>query len=172
MQAEWDDEVGDQHRQSWDTWGKEQLPKLLLFARQQVVSVQVAEDLVQEAVIECWRKQVCEGPPPLPLVYATIRRRAIDGYRAAARRQRREEATAIGALEWFVPDMGAGERVEQVQKALEKLSVEQREVVVMKVWGELTFEEISGVVGIPLFTAASRYRYAIESMKKELAGIV
>lgn len=71
-----------------------------------------------------------------------------------------------------MPDMGAGDRAVQVQQALEKLSLEQREVVVMKVWGGLTFDEIAGVVGIPLFTAASRYRYALESLKKELAGIV
>lgn len=164
--------MDERHGQSWESWSKEHLPKLLLFARQQVVSIEAAEDLVQDAVIECWRKQGCEEPPPLPRIYATIRRRAIDGYRAAVRRRRREESSAEGDPEWFMPDMGAGDRAVQVQQALEKLSLEQREVVVMKVWGGLTFDEIAGVVGIPLFTAASRYRYALESLKKELAGIV
>jgi RNA polymerase sigma-70 factor (ECF subfamily) len=53
---------------------------------------------------------------------------------------------------------------ELVNRALEELPEEQREVVVMKLWGGLTFAEIGEAVGVPANTAATRYRYALEKM--------
>jgi len=49
----------------------------------------------------------------------------------------------------------------QVTAAIQKLPKEQAEVVVLKIWEDLTFLEISTVLGIPAQTAASRYRYAL-----------
>jgi RNA polymerase sigma-70 factor (ECF subfamily) len=41
-----------------------------------------------------------------------------------------------------------------------------REVVILKVWGELTFAEIAEALDIPANTAASRYRYGLEELRK------
>jgi RNA polymerase sigma-70 factor (ECF subfamily) len=49
--------------------------------------------------------------------------------------------------------------------ALQKLPAEQREVVVLKLWQELTFEEISQICQIPVNTAASRYRYGLDKLR-------
>ena len=46
-----------------------------------------------------------------------------------------------------------------------------REVVTLKVWGELTFQQIAETVGIPLNTAASRYRYALEHLREALKEV-
>jgi RNA polymerase sigma-70 factor (ECF subfamily) len=46
-----------------------------------------------------------------------------------------------------------------------------REVVVLKIWGGLTFEKIAETLGIPLNTAASRYRYALEDLRSALKGV-
>jgi len=64
-------------------------PGLLLFARQQASCEADAQDLVQEAVVESWRRQSQGAPPPLGCVYATIRHRAID---LARRDDRRRDA--------------------------------------------------------------------------------
>ena len=50
------------------------------------------------------------------------------------------------------------------------LPEEQREVVVMKVWGELTFEAIGQVLDVSPNTAASRFRYAIKALRKALVA--
>ena len=52
-----------------------------------------------------------------------------------------------------------------LQSALASLPDEQREVVVLKIWGQLTFEEAAAVIGVSPNTAASRYRYALEKLK-------
>lgn len=52
--------------------------------------------------------------------------------------------------------------------ALRNLPIEQREVVVLKIWEELTFAEIGEVLSVPAATAASRYRYALEKLAVQL----
>ena len=44
----------------------------------------------------------------------------------------------------------------------------QREVLAMKIWNELTFAEIASALEISQNTAASRYRYALAALKKNL----
>jgi RNA polymerase sigma-70 factor (ECF subfamily) len=41
-------------------------------------------------------------------------------------------------------------------------------VIVMKIWNEMTFEEIGRVLDCPANTAASRYRYAMTALRREL----
>jgi RNA polymerase sigma-70 factor (ECF subfamily) len=54
--------------------------------------------------------------------------------------------------------------------ALRQLPVQQREVVVLKIWETLTFAEIGQVLDISASTAASRYRYALEKLAKRLGN--
>ena len=55
--------------------------------------------------------------------------------------------------------------VEQLQAALARLPQSQREVIVMKVYRQKTFLEISRLLGISQNTAASRYRYGMEKLR-------
>jgi RNA polymerase sigma-70 factor (ECF subfamily) len=57
---------------------------------------------------------------------------------------------------------------QRLEEALAGLPSEQREVVVLKLWQERTFEEISDICGIPMNTAASRYRYALDKLRNLL----
>ena len=56
-----------------------------------------------------------------------------------------------------------------LEQALGQLPAEQREVVHLKVWEGLTFQEIADLTGESLNTAASRYRYAMEKLRAVLA---
>jgi RNA polymerase sigma-70 factor (ECF subfamily) len=57
-----------------------------------------------------------------------------------------------------------------LERALDRLPVEQREVVALKLEGRLTFEEIGAALAISPNTAASRYRYALERLRDALGG--
>jgi RNA polymerase sigma-70 factor (ECF subfamily) len=57
---------------------------------------------------------------------------------------------------------------EALQGALRGLPPDQRAVVHLKLWTGLTFEAIAGVLGIPLNTAASRYRYGLDKIRSRL----
>jgi RNA polymerase sigma-70 factor (ECF subfamily) len=57
----------------------------------------------------------------------------------------------------------------RVARALAEIPGEQREVAVLKVYGQLKFREIADTLGIPMNTAQSRYRYALAALRKRLA---
>lgn len=66
---------------------------------------------------------------------------------------------------WFSPPDRdyTGER--NLRRALGQLPNDQREVIVLHVWGELTFSEIGALLGLSSNTAASRYRYALAKLR-------
>jgi RNA polymerase sigma-70 factor (ECF subfamily) len=139
---------------------------LLLFARQQTQCEADAQDLVQEAMVESWRRCAGNATPPVHLVFATIRRRAIDLARRGKRRSRREEVSQSDApVEWFDARPEDRETMQLMQSALQQLPAEQREVITLKVWGDLTFAQIADLLEIPANTAASRYRYGLATLK-------
>lgn len=150
----------------WRCWIVDHAPKLLLFARQKARSEADAHDLVQEAVVECWRRNG-DGPPPLPLVFTTIHRRAIDLARREDRRANREQVVAVHESQpWFDTSVEDREFSQAIRCALAELPAEQREVITLKIWGELTFAEIGESLDIPANTAASRYRYGMSELRK------
>jgi RNA polymerase sigma-70 factor (ECF subfamily) len=66
---------------------------------------------------------------------------------------------------WFSPPDRdyAGEL--NLRRALGDLPDDQRGVIVLHVWGELTFSEIGDLLGVSSNTAASRYRYALAKLR-------
>jgi RNA polymerase sigma factor (sigma-70 family) len=56
----------------------------------------------------------------------------------------------------------------RVAAALAEIPAEQREVCVLKVYGQLTFREIAETLEIPMNTAQSRYRYALVALRRRL----
>jgi RNA polymerase sigma-70 factor (ECF subfamily) len=69
---------------------------------------------------------------------------------------------------WLTSPPGLQETGLALQSALADLPVEQREVVVLRVWGRMTFEEAAVVLEISPNTAASRYRYGLAKLKSRL----
>ncbi len=154
------------NQDDWRRWIADHAPKLLLFARQMARSEADAQDLVQEALVECWQRN-CAGTPPVPLLFATIRRRAIDLARREDRRMNREQAVAGNDTQpWFDPGVEQREFSRMIQEAMSELPPEQREVITLKIWGQMTFAEIGETLGIPANTAASRFRYGLSELRR------
>jgi RNA polymerase sigma-70 factor (ECF subfamily) len=150
----------------WRRWLEQHAPNFLLFARQQTRLEADAQDLVQEAVVEASRRQNDGRPPPPALVFATLRRRAIDLARRENRRAGREVAAMEPAECWFDTSVEDRELRKLIQNAVSRLPEMYREVITLKVWGGLTFAEIAAALGIPANTAASRYRYGLTELRK------
>lgn len=167
----------------WQGWLRVYGPRLLLFARQQTRNGEDAEDALQDALVKL-AKKVDEGvfvggqEAWMPFLYTQIRREAIDRGRKDGRRRKREEhvvddAKGLATVEsgnWFLDSNADGEQAELVEKALKELPPKFSEVIVMKIWGDRTFDDIGKSLDISLHTAASRYRYGLEALRKKLAA--
>ena len=153
--------------ENWKTCFSQLAPGLLLFARQWARSTADAEDIVQEAFVRFWRKQ--HDISNRGLLYATVRSIALDFLRRDSRRARRESIVVSESDQTVQPLFEIEDESQRaLVAALDVLPNEQREVLVMKIWNELTFADIANVLGISQNTAASRYRYALAALKKNL----
>jgi RNA polymerase sigma-70 factor (ECF subfamily) len=162
--------------EGWDDWFDATAPALLLFARQWADSHADAEDVVQEAFVRFWRARRRGVGDPKAYLFACVKRAALDARRARLRRQRREAEAGSGAGRGggpgeplFDSPLERDEWRAGVESALARLPEAQREVLVLKVWGGLTFPQIGAALGVPPNTAASRHRYALLALRRQLA---
>ena len=139
---------------------------LVLYARQWC---DAPEDIVQEAFI----KLVRQTRPPEDVVawlYRVVRNGALDDAKMARRRQRRELAAARPGR-WFIEPEVDGLDAQTAVAALEQLAPEQREVIVARHWGGLSFEQIAAVAGCSASTAFRRYTAGVEDLRNQLGVI-
>jgi RNA polymerase sigma-70 factor (ECF subfamily) len=168
---------------AWRTWLDEHAPKLFLFAKNQTRSHEDAQDVLQDAIVKLVDKiragEFVGGQEAWqPYLYTTIRRLAIDLSRKDDRRKRRENHVS-GDIEsdqyesfhpWFDSADSDDETRGQLEAALKTLPEKFSSVIIMKIWGDRTFADIGEALEISQNTAASRYRYGLEALKRELAS--
>jgi RNA polymerase sigma-70 factor (ECF subfamily) len=153
----------------WTIWLDQHIATLILLARQWVPCRADAEDVVQEAFIRFWRSRQCVSDPAA-YFYACVKHVAMDWRRNRKRQSLREEATAHTEDETlFAGTLEQSERSVAIEAALRSLPESQREVLVMRIWGGLSFPKIAAALQISDNTAKSRYRYALAKLAEQLA---
>lgn len=139
--------------------------ELLLYGRALGLGVSEAEDLVQETFVALLKLPKAPDNPEHYCVRA-FRNRALNFKRGLWRRVARE----LESSRWFDRSENTNDLEEVAQRALAKLPVEQREVIVLKIWHEMTYEEIATTLELSPNTVAGRYRYGMEKLKGFLKG--
>jgi RNA polymerase sigma-70 factor (ECF subfamily) len=131
---------------------------------------QWAEDVVQETLVRAWRNagKLNNEPGMLWAWLLTVARRIIiDGRRRRSSRPEEVEDTALETV--AVPD-GSDHTLSAmvVTDALERLSVEHRQVIEETYLRDRTINEAAEVLQIPPGTVKSRLFYAIRALRKDL----
>ncbi|HEY1380967.1 MAG TPA: sigma-70 family RNA polymerase sigma factor [Gemmataceae bacterium] len=137
---------------------------LALYARQWTAA---PEDAVQEAFLKLAARS---APPadPVAWLYAVTRNLARTAGRSERRRRHHEAAAAARSPAWFVPAEGTALDAEAAAAALGGLPAEEREVVVARVWGGLSFEQIGGLIGASAATAHRRFAAGLALLRERL----
>src|SRR5204863_7396946 len=76
----------------------------------------------------------------------------------------------LESLRWFERNESEPHGERAAMRCLAELPVEQREVIVLKIWHQYTFEEISELLALSPNTAAGRYRYGLQKLRARLKG--
>jgi RNA polymerase sigma-70 factor (ECF subfamily) len=136
---------------------------LVLYARQWCDS---PEDAVQDAFCKLVGQRT---PPddPAAWLYRVVRNAAIDAGRSARRRARREQSAAR-PVRWFAEREIDGLDAETAVATLEALPPDLREVIVARVWGGLTLDQIAAAVGCSVSSAHRRFEAGIQALRERL----
>ena len=107
---------------------------------------------------------------PRAFLLRLAHRLAIDSHRRRTTHTHALERAAAEPTALFAPTADPDEHSfqEALSAALAGLPEDQRAVVHLKLWEQMTFAEIAVALGIPANTAASRYRYAIDKLQTHL----
>jgi RNA polymerase sigma-70 factor (ECF subfamily) len=138
---------------------------LVLFARQWTVA---AEDVVQDGFCKL-SAQATWPDDPVAWLYRTVRNGAIDAGKADRRRVRREAAVSRPDR-WFAEPEIDGLDAAAAVAALETLPAEQREVIVARLWGGRTLEQIAAVARCSVSTAHRRYEAGLAALRRRLGA--
>jgi RNA polymerase sigma-70 factor (ECF subfamily) len=146
----------------WDRYADD----LLAFLQAVVGSRYDAEDVLQAVFVRMVRKRrhLARAKSLGAYIFRIARNEAASFLRL---RRRNRSLGPMVELWLALAETNAGreELAEHLQAALTKLPQSQREVVVLKVYQDKTFQEIGELLDVSVNTAASRYRYAIERLR-------
>lgn len=118
-----------------------------------------AEDALQETFVKLLDGRMSRAQNAKAYLFSSARHIALDILRRRKREDQWPEETDEPATSDANPDL---------QNLLRHLPVEQREVIALKVFQEMTFAEIAIVVKARPNTVASRYRYGLEKLRQWL----
>lgn len=140
--------------------------RMVLYARQWLGIAQ-AEDAVQEAFVRLMAQS--KSPKNIQAwLFKTVRNNAIDLWRKQQRHKRHHESIAREQATCFQPSERSLLDTELISLSLQTLPESQREVITLRIWGQLSFKEIANVLGQSITTVHSRYQTALANMKKKL----
>jgi RNA polymerase sigma factor (sigma-70 family) len=147
-------------------WFSAYAARLELYARQWLAPMEAA-DAVQEVFLRL-AAQKREPQDVARWLFAVMRNWAISHARSAARRRGREQQVATQKAEWFAEDPASAIDAATARRLLVDLPAEQREVVLLRIWGGLSFRQIVDVVDRPLTSIRRDYLAALDAMRERM----
>ena len=148
------------------SWFDAYAGRLVLYARQWL-EAQWAEDVVQEVFIRLMA-QFREPDNVKSWLFAAVRNASISAFRSESSRRNRERKVASQSADWFESHPADLLDAAAAQTALTKLAAKEREVIVLRIWGQLTLAEISQIVQMPLSSVHDCYCSGIASLRQIL----
>ncbi len=138
----------------------------------------LAEDATQEAFVRAWvNLPSYQSSAPLR---SWLYRIAINAALDILRHKSEESLDEKNQVNRMITDQAAGpemtlvekERAALVQQAVKKLPEAARSVLVLREYGELSYQEIAKVLDIPVGTVMSRLNYARNLLRENLKGVL
>lgn len=139
---------------------------LVLYARQWCTC---PDDALQEALLEL--SQLNQPPrDPVGWLFRTVRCRAMNLSRSERRRDRYQKQAAQERDAWFEHDPVDALQSTELETMLQELDPIQREIVVARIWGNMSLEQIAELVNLSISTVHRRYQQALQSLQLKLSG--
>jgi RNA polymerase sigma factor (sigma-70 family) len=140
-----------------------------------VGNLEDARDALQDAFVKCWRHQaeVAEVQNLKAWIFRVALNAGRDIRETAWRRKRQglPEDESMLASRHEGPDkiVEHDERLGRLRAAIEQLRPEEQEIFLLRQNGELTYEEIAELQGVPTGTVKTRMRLALARLREALA---
>ena len=129
-----------------------------------------AQDAVQDALVKAWRSwSTLRDPEAFEPWFDRI---VVNVCRDRMRRHRTLRMVQLDAAGEVESSDVFGSMVEgdEVAAAVARLAPDQRIVIALRYWRDLTLEQVAETLRLPLGTVKSRLHYALRALRSELGG--
>jgi RNA polymerase sigma-70 factor (ECF subfamily) len=172
-ESEWIRQIAQGDESAFERLFRCYAPRIFRFAMSYLNDPALAEEVVQETMIAVWKnaKDYKEQSQLSTWILGIARNKALDRARASQREPELLREIDRRALGRATPEQIAqrDSQAERVRSALEKLSPEHREVIMLAFYNELSYSEIAQILNCPEGTVKSRVYYAKEQLKRILS---
>ncbi len=138
----------------------------MLYARQWCAN---PDDALQDALIDL-ANQTTNPRDPVGWLFKTVRCKAINQARSEQRRTKYQQLAAQQRDGWFHFDPGGSVDAAGIEALLVELPDLEREIVVARIWGDLSFEQIAELVDRSLSFVYRRYQQALSDLERKIEG--
>ena len=140
--------------------------QLLLYARQWS-SDQQAEDIVQDAFIKLLKQR--KAPENVKAwLFRVVRNSSISRTRSAQQRQKADRKIVERQDVWFESRQSDLIDANLAQNILQTLPEHLREIVMLRIWGQMSLKEIAQIMDKSIPMIHKDYKKALETIRKEL----
>ena len=139
---------------------------LVLFGTSMVGEPNLAQDAVHQVFLRLLESgDLRRAADQKAYLFASVRNQLLNDAKVRQRTVPLEPDSA-----WFEPPERDYAAEQNLRRALGELIPDQRQVVILHIWGGLTFSQTAEVLGISANTAASRYRYGIGKLRESMCS--
>ncbi|MEZ6152553.1 MAG: sigma-70 family RNA polymerase sigma factor [Pirellulaceae bacterium] len=165
---------GDMHSQRIQELYRDHAAALILYARQWCCA---PDDALQEAMLALAK---CQPIPddPVAWLYTATKRRAMNIARGELRRQHHHARAVEEHAQWFtaaeqgIENNQAESLADSVATGLNGLADDERELIVARVWGNLSFEQLGQLLGCSASSAHRRYQAALAKLRAAVEPLI
>jgi len=153
----------------YDRLWRRHLDRLVFYAHTLLGDRAAAEDAVQSVFLRILdRGRLPDEATEASYLFQAVRNAVSNELRSRHRARRAAESLFKPGAKDPREEAELTEFGRQIQAALEELPEEEREAVVLKTWGALSFPEAAAVTGVSDKTFEHRYYRGLESLKEKI----
>ncbi|HEX6861441.1 MAG TPA: sigma-70 family RNA polymerase sigma factor [Thermoanaerobaculia bacterium] len=144
--------------------------RVIAYAERHASDRQLAEDISQEVFLSVWTKAATYRPDrgtAAGWLYTLTRNKIVDLWRRSGKGA---EPEPLDDLLLPGPPEADGDLRLTVRQALAQLAPESRTALVTAYFGDLTYEETAGRLGLPVGTLKSRIRVGLRALRERLTA--
>ncbi|MGA2556331.1 MAG: sigma-70 family RNA polymerase sigma factor [Verrucomicrobiota bacterium] len=157
------DNAGDRGRLMENIY-REIRPELLAYFQRRHGSPQTAEDLLQETFAAVMKNpdRLLRADSPRAYLFGVARNLSAEFYR------RFHPAEELPAQAPTDDEESADPRLEAMREAILRLNADSRQVLELRLYRELPYEEMAATLGVPIGTVRSRLHHAVRQLREQM----
>jgi RNA polymerase sigma-70 factor (ECF subfamily) len=150
----------------------EQIPRLRRYARVLCRDPERADDLVQDSLCRalCKRHLFVPGSNLRAWLFTILHNLYVNSVRCGRRQRDNVPIDDVASILTEPPPQGGGLTLRDLDRAMDQLSEEQRQVIVLVGLESMSYDEVASILDVPVGTVRSRLSRGREELRQLLEG--